>query len=49
MEPHWIREKCYAFKMGLNHPLDGITNPKYELLHFLTTKFFLQREEGTSF
>ncbi len=36
-------------EMGLDHPLDGITNPKYKLLHFLTTNFFLQREEGTSF
>jgi hypothetical protein len=24
--------------MGLDHPLDGITNPKYKLLHFITTK-----------
>jgi hypothetical protein len=32
---------------GLYHPLDGITNPKFKLLHFLTT-IFLQREEGTS-
>jgi hypothetical protein len=22
--------------MGLYHPLDGITNPKYKLLYFLT-------------
>jgi hypothetical protein len=34
--------------MGLYHPLDGVTNPKYKLLHLLTTKIFLQRE-GTSF
>jgi hypothetical protein len=34
--------------MGLDHPLDGVTNPKYKLLQFLTT-IFLQREEGTSF
>jgi hypothetical protein len=34
--------------MGHYHQLDGITNPKYKLLHFLTTNF-LQREEGTSF
>ncbi len=27
---------------------DGITNPKYKLLHFLMT-IFLQREEGASF
>jgi hypothetical protein len=26
--------------MGLYHPLDGITNPKYTLLNFLKTKFF---------
>ncbi len=32
----------------LNHPLDGITNPKNKLLHFLTA-IFLQREEGTNF
>jgi hypothetical protein len=35
--------------MGLDHPLDGVTNPKYKLLHFLTTKIFLQREEDTNF
>jgi hypothetical protein len=34
--------------IGLHHPLVDITNPKYKLLHFLTTNF-LQREEGTSF
>jgi hypothetical protein len=42
--------ECHvASLMGLNHPLDGVTNPKYKLLHFLTTNLFLQREEGTSF
>jgi hypothetical protein len=25
--------------VGLYQPLDGITNPKYNLLHFLTTIF----------
>ncbi len=34
--------------MGLYHPLDGITTPKYKLC-LLTTKCLLQREEGTSF
>jgi hypothetical protein len=34
--------------LGLYHPLDGINNPKYNLLHFLTTNF-LHREEGSSF
>jgi hypothetical protein len=28
----------------LYHPLDGINNPKYKLLHFLTTNFvFVKR------
>jgi len=35
--------------MGLYHPLDGITNHKYKLLHFLTAQCFLQREEDTCF
>ncbi len=35
--------------MGHHHPLAGFTNPNYKLLHFLTTKFFLHRAEGTSF
>jgi hypothetical protein len=34
--------------IGLYHPLDGVTNPKYKLPCFLKT-IFLQREEGTSF
>jgi hypothetical protein len=28
--------------IGLYHPLDGVTNPKYKLLHFLTTTFFTE-------
>jgi hypothetical protein len=35
--------------MGLYHLLDGITHPKYKLLHFLTTKIVLQTEECNSF
>jgi hypothetical protein len=30
--------------IGLYHPLDGITNPKYKLLHFLTTDFFKEKK-----
>jgi hypothetical protein len=30
--------KILKLKIGLNHPLDGITKPKHKLLHFLTTK-----------
>jgi hypothetical protein len=40
---------CKLFNyVGLHHPLDGVTNPEYKLLHFLNN-FFLQIEEGTSF
>jgi hypothetical protein len=31
--------------VGLYHPLDGVINPKYKLLHFLTTKNKFCREE----
>ncbi len=33
--------------MGLDHPLDGFTNPTYKLL--IQTTIFFQSEEGTSF
>jgi hypothetical protein len=29
--------------IGLHHPVDGVTNPKYKLLHFLTTKYFIAK------
>jgi hypothetical protein len=35
--------------IGLYHPLDATTNPKYKLSRFLTTAIFLQRVEGPSF
>ncbi len=35
--------------IGLHHPLDGVTNPEYKLLHFLNKYFSLQIEEGASF
>jgi hypothetical protein len=31
--------------IGLYHPLDGITNPKYKMLHFLTTKNNFREEK----
>ncbi len=34
--------------MGLYHPLDGVTNLKYNLLFFLTPNIFFE-EKGTSF
>ncbi len=36
-------------RIGLHHPLDGVTNPEYKLLRFIQLIIFLQREEGTSF
>jgi hypothetical protein len=33
----------YLITIGLYHTLDGITNPKYKLLLFLTTIFFTKR------
>jgi hypothetical protein len=35
--------------MGLDHPLDGVTNPKYKLVHFLTTKFFCKEKKAIAF
>ncbi len=26
--------------IGFYQPLDGVSNPKYKIFHFLTTKFF---------
>ncbi len=42
-------KKFLVHKIGLHHPLDGITNPEYKLLCFIQLTIFLQREEGTSF
>jgi hypothetical protein len=35
--------------MGLDHPLDGVTNPKYKLLHILLTKFFCKEKKALAF
>jgi hypothetical protein len=35
--------------IGLHHPLDGVTNPKYKLLHLIQLTFFFQKEESPSF
>jgi hypothetical protein len=35
--------------MGLDHPLDGVTNLKYKLLYFLTPNKKVFKEKGTSF
>jgi hypothetical protein len=44
----WQNKLARAYQpIGLYHPLDGVTNPKFTLLCFLATNF-LEREEGTS-
>jgi hypothetical protein len=37
---------CALASKGLYHPLDGITNPKYNLLHFLTIIIFTKRRRN---
>jgi hypothetical protein len=32
--------------IGLYHPLDGIANPVYKLLHFLTNIFFCNEKKA---
>ncbi len=48
LEPNFINSYYLYFTIGLYHAPNGVTNPKYKLLHFLTTNF-LQIEEGTNF
>jgi hypothetical protein len=38
-----------ATLIGLYHPLDGVTNPKYRLLCFLTTKFLCKEKKALAF
>jgi hypothetical protein len=46
MAPFWAW--ISFFSIGLYNLQDGIANPKYKLLCFLTT-IFLQRDESTGF
>jgi hypothetical protein len=34
----YIKTSC---SIGLHHPLDGVTNPEYKLLHFIQLTNFL--------
>jgi hypothetical protein len=40
---------CQLQYIGLHHPLDGVTNPKYKLLHFLTTISFDKEKKALAF
>ncbi len=37
---NWLLKNLLFHSIGLHHPLDGITNHKYDLLRFLTTICF---------
>jgi hypothetical protein len=41
----WVRSVMKT--IGLHHPLDGVTNPEYKLLHFIQLKFFFAKRRGT--
>jgi len=43
--PRACTKKCFMVVIRLYQSLDGITNPKYKLLHFLKS-IFLQLEKG---
>jgi hypothetical protein len=40
--------KCFLTTIGLNHPLDGITNLEYKLLCFLTPNNFFFKEKSAA-
>ena len=35
--------------IGLHHPLDGITNPEYKLLHFIQLTIFCKKKRALAF
>jgi len=42
-QSHWEVCLLIAIEIGLHHSPDGIANPKYKLLCFITTNFFAKR------
>jgi hypothetical protein len=36
-------------RIGLHHPLDGVTNPEYKLLRFIQLTNFLQEKKALAF
>ncbi len=43
----WLMRPCGI--IGLHHPLDGVTNPKYKLLHFIKLTFFCKKKMELAF
>ncbi len=39
----------YCKVIGLHHPLDGVTNPEYKLLHFIQLTFFCKKKRALAF
>ncbi len=39
----------YFNRIGLHHPLDGVTNPKYKLLHFIHLTIFCKKKRALAF
>jgi hypothetical protein len=35
--------------IGLHHPLDGVTNPEYKLLHFIQITIFCKEKKALPF
>ncbi len=46
---HKSEQKEIVLRIGLHHPLDGITNPKYKLLHFIQLTFFSKKNRALGF
>ncbi len=42
-----VDNRLGVISIGLYHPLDGTTNHKYKLMHFLTTKYFFCNDKKT--
>jgi hypothetical protein len=38
-----------GFPIGLYHPLDGVTNPRYKLLYFVKTKKICKEKKALAF
>jgi hypothetical protein len=48
VESHFLYLNFFR-AIGLHHPLDGVTNPKYKLLHFIQITFFLKKKRAEDF
>jgi hypothetical protein len=44
-----FRQHILLLQIELHHPLAGINNPKFMLLHFLTAKSFCKEKKALAF